>query len=90
MHHIIKHAPVFSAGRLPACGSPAGASEARRSARSKKPSASKLIPQPCEATPRSQSAHRCGKKNAKIALNAKKWPVQAFFSFRIENHYLID
>jgi hypothetical protein len=30
-------APVFSAGRLPACGSPAGAFEARRSVRSRKP-----------------------------------------------------
>jgi hypothetical protein len=30
-------APVFVAGRLPACGSPAGASKARRSVHSKKP-----------------------------------------------------
>jgi hypothetical protein len=81
MHHIINPAPVFSAGRLPAFGSPAGASEARRSVHSKKRFASELIPQPCEASPGSRSLHRCGKKNAQIDLNAKKRPVQAFFSF---------
>jgi hypothetical protein len=37
IHHIIKPAPFFVASRLPACGSPAGASEARRSVHSKKP-----------------------------------------------------
>jgi hypothetical protein len=34
---LFKYTPVFSADRLPAFGSPAGASEARRSVRSKKP-----------------------------------------------------
>jgi hypothetical protein len=77
-------APVFSAGRLPAYGSPAGASEAQRLVHSKELRASGLIPQPCEASSGSCSSHRCGKKNAKIALNVKKRPIEAFFIFRIK------
>jgi hypothetical protein len=62
INHIIKPAPVFSAGRLLACGNTAGASEAQHSVHSEKRFASELIPQPCEATPRSNSSHRCGRE----------------------------
>jgi hypothetical protein len=47
----------------------------------KKLSASEIISQPYRASSGSCSSHRCGKKNAKIALNVKKRPVEAFFSF---------
>jgi hypothetical protein len=47
----------------------------------KKLSASELISQPYGASSGSCSSHRYGEKNAKIALNVKKRPIKAFFSF---------
>jgi hypothetical protein len=44
-------------------------------------SASELISQPYGASSGSCSSHRCGEKNAKIALNVKERPIEAFFSF---------
>jgi hypothetical protein len=55
----------------------------------KKLGASELVPQPCEASSGSCSSHHCGEKNAKIALNVKKRPIEALFSFWIENYYLV-
>jgi hypothetical protein len=74
-------APVFVADRLLAYGNPAGASEARRSAHSKKP----LCKRTHSATMRSASTKlliaSLREEKHKIVLNTKKRPIEAFFSF---------